>query len=195
MSHLDTLRAASFSLGGLAAHATSLCARLRVHPGDERVRIAPDERTLRYYQSVGLLDRPLRYDGRVAIYGYRHLVQAVAVKALQGEGLSLAQIQAALAGISTERLEAAVAQAIGEQAMPGAEATSAAEDFAAATPALAPDPGAVVAREAAPAGLVGRALVTFELAPGVWLTIDPNLNPEPAEVAAALVPHLPRSAR
>ncbi len=104
-------RDTEFSLAELA---TTLAAFLaRDHgaiepPADGRVRAAPDARTIRYYQSLGLVDRPLRYDGRQAVYGYRHLLQAAAVKLLQAQGLSLAQVQSALQGVSTAQLEDAV---------------------------------------------------------------------------------------
>jgi DNA-binding transcriptional MerR regulator len=65
-----------------------------------------DERVVRYYASLGLVDRPLRREGREAIYGRRHLQQILAVKRLQAEGLSLAQVQRRLAGATGEDLQA-----------------------------------------------------------------------------------------
>jgi len=43
-----------------------------------RVREVPDKRTIRYYTTLGLLDRPAEYRGRVAYYGRRHVLQLVA---------------------------------------------------------------------------------------------------------------------
>ena len=63
-----------------------------------RVREVPDARALRWYATTGLLDRPAAFRGRTALYGRRHLLQAVAVKRRQAEGMALAQIQAELAG-------------------------------------------------------------------------------------------------
>src|ERR1700719_3506134 len=63
-----------------------------------RVRDVPNERLVRWYVTVGLVDPPLSRRGRVAQYGRRHLLQLVAVKRRQAEGRSLAEIQAALAG-------------------------------------------------------------------------------------------------
>ena len=54
-----------------------------------RVRDIPDLRTIRYYTTVGLLDRPAEMRGRTALYGRRHLLQLVAIKQLQARGLSL----------------------------------------------------------------------------------------------------------
>ncbi len=63
-----------------------------------RVRDVPDRRTIRYYTTLGLIDRPAAMRGRTAFYGHRHLLQIVAIKKLQAQGKSLAEIQRALAG-------------------------------------------------------------------------------------------------
>jgi DNA-binding transcriptional MerR regulator len=69
----------------------------------------PNERLVRWYVTVGLVDPPLSRRGRVAQYGRRHLLQLVAVKRRQAEGHSLAEIQAELAG-ATDDVLAAVAR-------------------------------------------------------------------------------------
>src|SRR6516225_9305533 len=61
-----------------------------------RVRDVPDRRTIRYYTTLGLLDRPAEMRGRTALYGRRHLLQLVAIKRLQARGLSLAELQTRL---------------------------------------------------------------------------------------------------
>lgn len=61
-------------------------------------------RTLRYYATFGLLSRPSDRRGRKAFYGERHVLELVAVKKLQAQGVSLAAAQARLAGIATEAL-------------------------------------------------------------------------------------------
>jgi len=71
-----------------------------------RVRDVPDQRTIRYYSTLGLLDRPAEMRGRTALYSLRHLRQLVAVKRLQTHGLSLAEIQARLLGLSDTALQA-----------------------------------------------------------------------------------------
>ncbi len=63
-----------------------------------RVRSIPNERALRYYTTIGLLDRPAEMRGRTAYYGWRHLLQVVAVKRLQAAGLNLVDIQQRLTG-------------------------------------------------------------------------------------------------
>jgi DNA-binding transcriptional MerR regulator len=71
-----------------------------------RVRDVPDRRAIRWYTTTGLVDRPSAMRGRVALYGARQLLQVVAVKRRQAEGLSLAQIQAELTGAGDETLAA-----------------------------------------------------------------------------------------
>src|ERR1700722_8300979 len=69
-----------------------------------RVREVPDRRTIRYYTTLGLIDRPAEMRGRTALYGPRHLLQLVAIKRLQTRGLSLAEIQTRLVGIADAAL-------------------------------------------------------------------------------------------
>jgi DNA-binding transcriptional MerR regulator len=58
------------------------------------VRAVPDERTIRYYGTIGLLDKPIAMRGRTALYGRKHVAQIIAIKRLQADGRSLAEIQA-----------------------------------------------------------------------------------------------------
>jgi DNA-binding transcriptional MerR regulator len=69
-----------------------------------RVQERPDVRTIRYYASLGLLDKPLYLQGRTAFYGERHVAQLIAIKRLQAQQMSLQQIQARLLGISDDAL-------------------------------------------------------------------------------------------
>src|SRR6267142_389823 len=74
---------------------------------DARVSAAPDARTVRYYTTLGLLDRP-KIEGRQARYGERHLLQLLAIKALQAVDLPLAEIQQRLYARSDAELKAMV---------------------------------------------------------------------------------------
>jgi DNA-binding transcriptional MerR regulator len=71
---------------------------------DGRVAGAPDARTVRYYGTLGLVDRP-SIVGREARYGRRHVLQLVAIKALQAQGMPLADVQKSLYGRSNSELE------------------------------------------------------------------------------------------
>jgi DNA-binding transcriptional MerR regulator len=70
-------------------------------PPNGRVRDVPDQRTIRYYTTLGLIDRASEMRGRTALYGTRHLAQLVAIKKLQAQGQSLAEVQQALVGQPT----------------------------------------------------------------------------------------------
>jgi hypothetical protein len=61
-----------------------------------RVRDVPDARAIRWYATIGLVDRPTMR-GRTALYGPRHLAQLVAIKRRQSEGRRIADIQVELA--------------------------------------------------------------------------------------------------
>src|SRR5688500_11111417 len=71
-------------------------------PKNGQVRPIPDARSIRYYTTLGLLDRPAAMEGRTALYDERHVRQLVAIKRLQAEGLSLAEIQQKLRGAPPE---------------------------------------------------------------------------------------------
>jgi len=81
------------------------------YPGapNGRVREVPDRRAIRWYATIGLLDRPGAMRGRTALYGPRHLLQLVAIKRRQAEGRSLAEIQSELVGASDEWLRGVAA--------------------------------------------------------------------------------------
>src|SRR5918992_1310856 len=76
------------------------------YPGQPsgRVRAVPDRRAIRWYTTIGLIDRPAAHRGRTALYGPRHLLQLVAVKRLQAEGRPLVAIQQELAGATDTQL-------------------------------------------------------------------------------------------
>jgi hypothetical protein len=76
------------------------------YPGSPngRVRDLPDRRVVRWYATIGLVDRPAATRGRTALYGPRHLLQLVAVKRRQAQGRALADIQAELTGATDAML-------------------------------------------------------------------------------------------
>lgn len=76
-----------------------------------RVQDAPSERTIRYYRTLGLLDEPIKR-GRDRRYTRRHMLQIVAIKALQTRGLSHDRIQSELYAKSDAELEAIIASSI-----------------------------------------------------------------------------------
>lgn len=97
-------------LDELVQRSQRLLALLPVGAGESRrVRWQPDARLVRYYTTLGLLDRPAELRGRTAYYHDRHLLQLLAIKTLQAQGLSLQAIQLSLVG----QTDAALAALIG----------------------------------------------------------------------------------
>jgi hypothetical protein len=82
----------TWTLQELVAEASARLAALPP-PKNGQVRAVPDDRTIRYYAAIGLLDRPAAMRGRTALYDARHLAQVVAIKRMQSAGKSLAEIQ------------------------------------------------------------------------------------------------------
>ncbi|MBP9087223.1 MAG: MerR family transcriptional regulator [Kofleriaceae bacterium] len=94
----------SWTLSELTAEVARHIAALP-EPANGQVRAVPDERNIRYYTTLGLLDRPLAMRGRTALYGARHAAQVVAIKRMQAAGKSLAQIAALWPTLDVAMLE------------------------------------------------------------------------------------------
>jgi DNA-binding transcriptional MerR regulator len=84
-------------------------------PDNRQAKPIPAERMVRYYTARGLLPRP-GSRGRALTYGRTHLLRLVAIKRLQGQGLSLDEIAQRLEGMSPQELESLAA--IPPSAMP-----------------------------------------------------------------------------
>jgi DNA-binding transcriptional MerR regulator len=174
-----------------------------------RVRPVPDRRAIRWYTTIGLIDRPAGHRGRTALYGPRHLLQLVAVKRLQASGLPLVSIQQELAGASDTQL-ARVARLPGSAAGEGGAESGTAD--AARSEAAATRPPSPAARRAGPAATRSAALAprtaagkasrarfwreqpaaAFAAAPGAdTATTDPADFTPPADLAAPARPSAP----
>jgi hypothetical protein len=170
-----------WTLDQLVARVAEALAADGVRAPNGRIREGPDARALRWYATIGLLDRPAGFRGRTAVYGPRHLLQAVAVKRRQAEGMALAQIQAELSGATdaTLREVARVPPSLlidrpGALPSGSAEVRSPRAPFWRAAPAPAPTP----ATTAAPA--TGPEAAAAKPAP----KSAPKSGPESAPVAA-----------
>ena len=151
-----------------------------------QVRAVPDERSIRYYTTLGLLDRPAAMRGRTALYGKRHLAQVVAIKRMQAAGRSLADIAEVLPTIDDATLGRVSGVAVPRRSAPPA----ARADFwkHAPTPAPTPDPlpRARVHKMSKRTAARFAASAVLELAPGVTISIDPGRAVTDADADALL---------
>ena len=164
-------------------------------PANGQVRAVPDLRTIRYYTSLGLLDRPIEMRGRTALYGPRHLHQLCAIKRLQAEGRALGDVQAELAGLDDRalarvaRISAVALEVADQEAAPSGRRAGA---FWSAPPApLAEKPAARPPVEERVR--VVRA-AKIQLAPGVQLEIASALGAFDATLGSEDAARLGRAA-
>jgi DNA-binding transcriptional MerR regulator len=154
-----------WTLDELCEEVAKVLAKESAGPADGRVREVPDRRTVRYYTTLGLLDRPAAMRGRTAYYGKKHLWQLLAIKRLQAQGRSLSQVQQSLLGLSEEELRR-LAGVPDEPRAGRAERSRSREDFWRTPPAPAEARPAVNADGATP------LLQGVRLAPGVVLLVE-----------------------
>lgn len=144
---------------------------------DGRVRSALDGRTIRYYQTLGIVPPPRRAGGRRAMYRSTHLVRAVMTKLLQIQGARLVEVAAQLSGRSDAELWNEVGAVL------QGDARSDASGRRAHRATLAAD--ATAAPPAEPTSAAGRPLA-LTLAPGAHLMLEPHATRDPDELASAL---------
>ena len=172
--------AETWTLQDLVAEAATRLAALPP-PKNGQVRAVPDERTIRYYAAIGLLDRPAAMRGRTALYAPKHLAQVVAIKRMQSAGKSLSDIQALWPSLD----DVTLARMSGVQ-LPVKRATAARKDFwkrDAISTEPAPEPPTPapsrrsIAPVAPPASIapavqpLAPVELRIELAPGTYLTV------------------------
>ena len=93
-----------FSLDELVENAARLIEAFV--PKQERYKVTdyPDARTVRFYTTRGLMDKPNRYNGQNAMYGSKHLLQLVIIKYLQSQYLSIRKIDEIISGLTQDDL-------------------------------------------------------------------------------------------
>lgn len=173
-------------------------------PRNGQVRAVPDDRTVRYYGTIGLLDRPAAMRGRTALYGEKHVAQVVAIKRLQAMGRSLAEIQALwptlddptlarMSGVAFVPADPPVAREGFWRRAPASASPGAEEPAMQDLRGVNMDPGGPVLGVVAPALPVAAAPpvapveLRVELAPNVVLTLavgDDRVTISPADVRA-----------
>jgi len=182
------------SLDELSALASSILDTRGVMVTDGRASDRVDPRTVRFYQTLGIVPKPA-YIGRRAMYGQEHLVRVVVAKELQAEGHSLSQIHEGLAMHATDDLVAALLKSDASRtpsAAPAVEPRSAggqpsSQPSSQSSPQSSPRPATVATPVAA------TPLRSFQIAPGVTVLIDPALVESPTQLADALAKALASS--
>lgn len=79
----------------------------QVAPSQTKYRVTeiPSERTIRFYTANKLVDKPMAREGVHVRYGYRHLLQVLAIKYLQSQYLPLVKVRSLVENISNRDLE------------------------------------------------------------------------------------------
>ncbi|HAM72521.1 MAG TPA: hypothetical protein DCM86_12840 [Verrucomicrobiales bacterium] len=90
------------SLRELADQVNAWCARHGVVPVNGQAGEVLNERSLRYYRTLGLIDPPSVGGGKG--YGEKHRLQLMGIRMLQAEGLPLSRIRSLLYGRGIEDL-------------------------------------------------------------------------------------------
>ena len=139
---LGTLRQyaalAPWSLRDLSALAGAILEASSVYPVNAAASARPSERTIRFYVTRKLVSPP-EGRGTAATYGYRHLLQVLAIKLQQMEGATLETLVTEVGGLPGDVVERRVAGALGSRVPP-------------------PDQLPLTVPEGTPRGKVGRAL-------------------------------------
>ncbi len=65
----------------------------------------PNERTVRYYITEGLLDQAIKKSGVTSVFGYEHLLTLLTIKKLQSDGLPISVIKTLIEDKTVDELE------------------------------------------------------------------------------------------
>lgn len=170
----------TWTLEELATAVAEVLATSGVDQPSGRVGDVPRARDIRYYATLGIVDRPAAFRGRIALYHQRHLLQLVALKRLQSEGLTLAEIQTRLVGLPDSRLQL-LARVPDALRVPRRSDRAARETSGSVSPPTAKPKRADTAFWATPPALptAPRSLQELHLAPGLRLVLEdlPPLTP------------------
>jgi hypothetical protein len=142
---LTTLRQyaalAPWSLRDLSALAGAILEASSVYPINAAASARPSERTIRFYVTRKLVSPP-EGRGTAATYGYRHLLQVLAIKLQQMEGATLDALVNDLGALTGDVVERRVAASLGSRLPP-------------------PEQLPLTRPSGSPRGKVGRALATW----------------------------------
>ena len=170
-------------VAGLAEAAARILAESGgARQGRGTVTELPDERTVRYYLTEGLVPPAEEKQGTASVFEFRHLLQLLVVKKLQAEGLPIRAIRELVTGKTERQLERLLGTAEQGQARgPAArgEALSYLESLlqkspSAPLPSQAPPPPQAYpsAPPASPPGSLTGTWSRVELEPGLELHVS-----------------------
>jgi DNA-binding transcriptional MerR regulator len=109
------MKAAMYSIGKLAQRVNDWCKQRGVEPLHKGAGEQVTVRNIRYYQAIGLVDRPLKKRG--GGFSEKHRLQLIAVRRLQARGLTLGRIAALLKDRSEKDLREMEAGARDEESL------------------------------------------------------------------------------
>lgn len=89
----------------LAGEAAKILAESGLAQERGTVSELPDERTIRYYLTEGLVSPAENKQGTASVFGYRHLLELLVVKKLQSEHLPIRKIRDLVDGRTERELE------------------------------------------------------------------------------------------
>lgn len=178
-SPLNWVPDAAMSIDQAVERANALLAAATSPQPDGRVRPTLDGRTMRYYQTLGIVPPPRRAGGRRAVYRSTHLVRAVMTKLLQAGGARLGDVARTLANRSDQELW----QQVGDLLQSGGTEPAGA-------PSSLPMPSPMPMNPGGPAE--PRAVTIM---PGVHLLIEASASQDPDELRDAMRTFLARMDR
>jgi len=155
--------------------AEQLLAEMGLEQERGTVTSVPDERTIRYYMTEGLIQTPGERQGTASVFGYLNLLQLLTVKKLQAEHLPIRKIRELVAGKSEQELEIM----LGVRSTGGrkTEASQYLETLLASAPSR--PPSQPLAAAAAPPQSSSHSWQRVEIEPGLELHIRSDYSPPP----------------
>src|SRR5919112_4395867 len=103
---LESIRQRKFvGVAELAGEAAKILAESGLAQERGTVSEVPDERTIRYYLTEGLISPAEDKQGTASVFSYRHLLELMVVKKLQSEHLPIRKIRDLVAGRTERELE------------------------------------------------------------------------------------------
>lgn len=152
----------------------------------------PDERTVRYYISEGLIPASSERRGTSTVFGYLHLLALLTIKKLQADNLPIKKIREIIGGKTEAELETLLGESEGKnEAQQYLESLLLTPSAPMRSLSSAPPQQAMFSRAAVPASLSQppdaapaeppKSWSRFEVARGVELNLSDDLAPDEAE--------------